>query len=482
MQEHWRMYIDGEFCDATCGKTTDVIDPATEAPIAQIPYDEDGRDVARAVSAAAGAFESWRATNAWERAAILRRGADLIRERADDIAQTMSREVGKPAAEARGEILASAAQFEWFAEEAKRVYGRWVPASKDGARRWVLKEPLGVCAAVTAWNFPVLLPARKIAAATAAGCTIVARPSTHAPLCACEVIGCLHDAGFPPGVVNQVMGPASVHSPELLGNPVVRKISFTGSTEVGRSLMRGSAEQLKRLSLELGGSAPVLVFPDCDVDRVAEANVRGKFRNNGQVCIAATRFYVHESIYEQYLERVIAHTESLRVGNPAVREVDCGPLVSASAVEQMERFVADATARGARVLTGGRRPEGPGFDKGFWFLPTVMVDVPGGARLTCEEIFGPIMPIFPFSTQEEALQLANNTSYGLASYVFTRDLNRAIEICEGLQFGIIGLNDMTPAAAECPFGGMKESGMGREGGAEGIEEYLETKYVSVGMG
>jgi len=482
MQDHWQMYVDGEFCAAACGHWVDVIDPATEEVITRIPYDEDGSDVARAISSAANAFEVWRQSNAWERGAILHRTAELMRERADDIARTMSRELGKPVPESRGEVLASAAQFEWFSEEAKRVYGRWVPASKVGARRWVLKEPLGVCAAVTAWNFPVLLPARKIAAATAAGCTIVARPSTNAPLSACEMVGCMHDAGIPPGVVNLVMGPASVHGAEFVANPVCRKISFTGSTDVGRKLMRGSSDQLKRLSLELGGSAPVLVFPDVDVDRVAEANVRGKFRNNGQVCIAATRFYVHESIYEQYLERVVFHTERLRVGNPAVEEVECGPLYDASAVDKMEGFVSDATSRGSRVLTGGRRPEGAGYAKGFWYLPTVLVDVPPVSRLTCEEVFGPIMPIFPFSSQEEVLQMANDTPFGLAAYVFTNDLNRSIEVCEALQFGIIGLNDMTPAAAECPFGGMKQSGMGREGGAEGIEEYLDVKYVSVGMG
>lgn len=481
MSDAWRMYIGGHRCEAASGRAVPVINPATEEVIAQVPYG-DATDAARALEAAAAALPAWRAMNAWERGAILARAAELIRDRVDQLARTMSLEVGKPLAEARAETLAAAAQFQWMAEEGKRVYGRWVPASRDGVRRWVFKQPVGVCAAVSPWNFPLLLPARKIAAATAAGCTVVARPSVHAPLAAMEMIACLHDAGFPPGVVNHILGPSREQVGELLRNPLCRKLSFTGSTEVGRELMRGSAEQLKKLSLELGGSAPVLIFPDVDVDHTARVTVQGKFRNNGQVCIAATRFYVQESIYEAYVERAVTYTRALRLGDPLTEGVNCGPLYDASAVAHMEALVADVQARGARVLTGGGRPEGPPFQRGFWFQPTVVVDVPPGSRLTCEEVFGPVMPIMPFSSTEEAIRLANATEYGLAAYVFTRDLPRAIEVCEALEFGIIGLNDMTPAAAECPFGGMKASGQGREGGAEGIEEYLETKYVSVGMG
>ncbi len=487
MKAQWHMYINGEFCDAESGRTAEVLNPATEEVIAEVPYG-DTRDASRALSAAAGAFDAWRRMNAWDRAKILRRAADLMRERAEDMARTMSAEVGKPVPESLGEILASANYFEWFAEEGKRVYGRWVPASKDGVRRWVLRQPVGVCAAISAWNFPVLLPVRKIAAAVGAGCTIVARPSVHAPLASLEMIACLHDAGFPPGVVNCVLGPGREMAVEFLGNPLCRKLSFTGSTEVGKELIRGSAEHVTKLSLELGGSAPVLVFPDVDVAQVAEANTRGKFRNNGQVCIAATRFYVHESIYEEYVARVVEVASGLRMGNPLdadgepVPGVDCGPLYSASAVENAEDFVEDAVEGGAEVLVGGGRPDGPEFRRGYWFLPTVLVDVPAGARLTCEEVFGPIMPIFPFSTTEEAIRLANNTVYGLAGYVFTRDLHRAIEVAEELEFGIIGLNDMVPATAEAPFGGVKQSGLGREGAAEGIEAYVEVKYVSVGGG
>ena len=481
MTERRRMYINGEFCDAASGRTAPVTNPATEELLAEVPCG-DATDAARALDCAQQAFAAWRHVNAWDRGALLRRAADLIRERADDIARVMSLEVGKPVAESRGETLAAAAQFEWFAEEGKRVYGRWVPPAKDGVRRWVLRQPVGVCAAITAWNFPLLLPARKIAAALAAGCSIVARPSAQAPLAAMEMVGCLHDAGLPPGVVNHVLGPAAQLSAAFLRHPACRKLSFTGSTEVGRELLRASADQLQRVSLELGGSAPVLIFPDCDVDDVARRTVQGKFRNNGQVCIAAARFYAHESIYDQYVERVLAHVRELRLGNPFDAGVTNGPLCNAGAVARAEAFVAEAVAGGARVLAGGKRPLGSQFDRGFWYEPTVLVDLPAGARLTCDEVFGPLMPVMSFSTAEEALKLANDTTYGLAAYVFTQNLNRAIEVVEGLDFGIIGLNDMLPATAECPFGGMKQSGQGREGGAEGIEDYLEVKYVSVGMG
>jgi succinate-semialdehyde dehydrogenase/glutarate-semialdehyde dehydrogenase len=296
-----------------------------------------------------------------------------------------------------------------------------------------------------------------------------------------EMMGCLHDAGLPAGVVNHVTGPGAELSRTFLNHPACRKLSFTGSTEVGRELIRGSADRVVRLSLELGGSAPVLIFPDVDVDRVARETVAAKFRNNGQVCIAATRFYAHDDIYDEYVERAAAYAAALKVGDPFAEGTNCGPVCDAAAAAKAESMVADAVAKGARVLTGGERPTGPGFERGFWYKPTVLVDVPPGARLTCEEVFGPVMPIFRFGSLEEGLRLANDTPYGLAGYVFTRDLQQAITVAEGLEFGIIGLNDMVPATAECPFGGMKESGQGREGGAEGIEDYLETKYVSVGM-
>ena len=478
MSERHGLYINGQWREGSTGEQIGVINPATEEIIEQVPY--GGRDDARAaLEAAQSAFGSWRELTAYERGEILQRTAQLIRERAEEIARWVTQEVGKPLGESLGEVNAAAAYYKWFAEEGKRAYGRIVPPSKPGVRRWVMKQPVGVCAAISPWNFPVLLPARKIAAALAAGCTIVSRPSSRTPLGAMEMIGCLHDAGCPPGVVNQILGPAAECADEFMNNPICRKVSFTGSTAVGRQLIAQSAEHIKKLSLELGGSAPVLIFPDVDVERVAAATVRGKFRNMGQVCIAATRFYVHESIFDEYVDAAARYTSSLKLGNGLDDGVDCGPLADQQSLEKVEQFVADAVAKGAEIVVGGKRA--PGFQRGFFFEPTVLTNVTGAMRLTCEEVFGPIMPIMSFGTTAEAIGLANDTEYGLASYVFTEDLSTALQVVEQLEFGIVGLNDMVPATAEAPFGGIKESGYGREGGQEGLEPYLETKYISVGL-
>ncbi|HID10017.1 MAG TPA: aldehyde dehydrogenase family protein, partial [Candidatus Latescibacteria bacterium] len=356
-----------------------------------------------------------------------------------------------------------------------------VPATSSGKRHWVLKHPDGVCATIAPWNFPVLLQARKVAAALAAGCTVVSRPATGTPLATMEMFRCLEEAGLPPGVANLVTGPAEEVADAFFRSPICRKLSFTGSTEVGRELMRLGADGLKKLSLELGGSAPVVVFPDVDVDEVARLCVTAKFRNAGQVCIAPTRFYVHEEIRKEFTERCVALAEELRVGNGLDPEVDMGPLFDEGAVRKMEAFVEDAIAKGAKVLCGGGAPKGEAYAKGFWFTPTVLTDVHRGMRLSCEEVFGPILPVFGFRTTEEAIASANDTSYGLAAYVLTRGLNTAIRMAEALEFGIVGINDMVPATAQCPFGGMKESGTGREGAHEGLEEYMESKYVSIAL-
>jgi len=478
MTQRHALYIGGEWCKGSEGDTVEVINPATEETIEQVPYGTQD-DVRRALQAAQTAFDDWRALTAYDRADVLKRTAQLLRERAEDIARYVTLEVGKPLGESAGEVQAAAAQYEWFAEQGKRAYGRTVPASKPGVRRWVMLHPVGVCAAISPWNFPVLLPARKIGAALAAGCTIVSRPATQAPLGAMEMIGCLHDAGCPPGVVNHVLGLARECADEFMTNPICQKVSFTGSTAVGSELLAKSAGQIKKLSLELGGSAPVLVFGDVDVEQVAEATVRGKFRNMGQVCIAATRFYVHASILDDYVEAAARYASQLRLGNGLDDQVDCGPLFNAEALAKTEQLIEDAVAKGAQIVVGGQRAEG--FERGFFFEPTILTDVSPAMRLTREEVFGPIMPIMEFDSIPEAIALANNTSYGLASYLFTDDLSTAVHVAEQLEFGIVGINDMVPATAEAPFGGMKQSGIGREGGLEGLAPYLETKYVSVGI-
>ncbi len=340
---------------------------------------------------------------------------------------------------------------------------------------------MGVCATIAPWNFPVLLQARKIAPALAAGCTVVARPASQTPLSTMELFRCLVDAGVPAGVVNLVTGPPDETTPVFMENPAVRKISFTGSTEVGKQLMRQAANQMKRLSLELGGHAPVIVFPDVDVEAAAKATTIGKFRNMGQVCISPTRIYVHEKIRRDFTDAAVEVSRSLKVGNPLDPETQVGPLFEERNVRKTMEFVQDATSKGARVLTGGRKPEGESYRRGYFYEPTVLTDIRPEMRLTCEETFGPIMPLMRFDTVEEALRAANDTNYGLAAYVLTNDLRIAIRMAEGLEYGIIGINDTVPATAQCPFGGMKESGVGREGAHEGLEAYLETKYISIGM-
>jgi succinate-semialdehyde dehydrogenase / glutarate-semialdehyde dehydrogenase len=480
MATQYRMYIDGEWTDARSGRTLGVINPATEEIITEVPY--GGReDAARAVAAASRALPEWSAKTAYERGAILQKTASLLRERMEEIARVLSMEEGKTLVESRGEIAGSAANFEWMAEEGKRAYGQIIPQALPNKRHWTLKHPVGVCATIAPWNFPVLLQARKIAPALAAGCTVVARPASQTPLSTMELFRCLVDAGVPAGVVNLVTGPPDETTPVFMEDPAVRKISFTGSTEVGKQLMRQAANQMKRLSLELGGHAPVIVFPDVDVEAAAKATTIGKFRNMGQVCISPTRIYVHEKIRRDFTDAAVEISRSLKVGNPLDPEVQVGPLFEERNVRKTMEFVQDATSKGARVLAGGRKPEGEAYRRGYFYEPTVLTDIRPEMRLTCEETFGPIMPLMRFDTVEDALRAANDTNYGLAAYVLTNDLRTAVRMAEGLEYGIIGINDTVPATAQCPFGGMKESGVGREGAHEGLEAYLETKYISIGM-
>jgi succinate-semialdehyde dehydrogenase/glutarate-semialdehyde dehydrogenase len=469
------MYIDGKWCDAEGGRTLGVINPATEEVIAEVAYGSR-KDVRRALEAAGKAMPGWMKLTAWDRAKVLKKTAELMRERADHIARTLTMEQGKPLAESKAEVLHSADTFEWFGEEGKRAYGDVIPNSVAGKRHMTIKHPVGVVGAISPWNFPVTLQARKIAPALAAGCTIVCKPASQTPLCLIEVFECLIDAGAPPGVINLVIGPAQEIGDELLESPICRKISFTGSTEVGKQLMRGCADQVKRVSLELGGHAPFIVFPDADPEVGAKIAVTGKFRNNGQVCIAPSRFFVHKDVQKKFTEATVEFARALKMGNGLDAGIEVGPMFEKKAMQQTIDLVDDARQRGAKILTGGKRCDR--FAKGYFFEPTVLTDLPADTRMLVEEPFAPVMPLLDFSKLDDVIRAANNTRYGLAAYVFTNDLTIAWKMAEGLEAGIIGINDPVPATPQCPFGGMKESGLGRELAQEGLEAYLETKYVS----
>ena len=470
-----RMYIDGQWCGSTEGKTLTITNPATEEPIATMAFGSRA-DVRRALEAAAKAMVGWMKLTPFDRAKVLKKTADLMRERADKMAHTLTTEQGKPLAEAKAEILHSADTFEWFAEEGKRAYGQVIPNSVAGKKHVTLKHPVGVVGAISPWNFPITLQSRKIAPALAAGCTIVTKPASQTPLTLVQLFECLVDAGLPPGVANLVTGPAQEVANEFLENPICRKISFTGSTEVGKGLMRAAADQVKRLSLELGGHAPFIVFPDADPEVGAKIAVMGKFRNNGQVCIAPSRFYVHSDVRKKFTEAAVEAAKALKLGNGLDAGTEIGPMFERKAMEGTISLVEDARAHGAKILTGGKRCDR--FAKGYFFEPTVLTDLSLDSRILTEEPFAPVMPVLDFSKIEDVIRAANNTKYGLAAYVFTNDLSIAWKMAEGLEAGIIGINDPVPATPQCPFGGMKESGLGRELGHEGLEAYLETKYVS----
>jgi succinate-semialdehyde dehydrogenase / glutarate-semialdehyde dehydrogenase len=470
-----RMFIDGKWCDADDGRTLTVINPATEEGVADVAY--GGRkETHRAVEAAARAMPGWQKLTSWDRAKVLKKTAELMRERVDAIARMLTMEQGKPLAEAKAEVLHSADTFEWFGEEGKRAYGEVIPNSVPGKRHVTLKHPVGVCAAISPWNFPITLQSRKIAPALAAGCTIVSRPASQTPLCLIKVFECLVDAGVPAGVANLVIGPAQEMADEFLENPLVRKLSFTGSTEVGKQLMRGCAEQMKRISLELGGHAPFIVFPDADPEVGAKIAVMGKFRNNGQVCIAPSRFYVHKDVQKKFTDAAVGFAEALKLGNGLDAGVEIGPMFEKKAMQATLDLVEDAKKTGAKLLTGGKRSSR--FEKGYFFEPTVLSNLSMNAKIMTEEPFAPVMPVLDFSKLDDVIAAANNTRYGLAAYVFTNDLTIAWKMAEGIEAGIIGVNDPVPATPQCPFGGMKESGLGRELAHEGLEAYLETKYVS----
>ncbi len=474
MYGEYGLYIDGAWRPAASGETYVTINPATEEPLGEVPS-AAAADVDAAIEAAARGMAEWRATQPWERARIIRRIAELMAERIDRLARWMTLEVGKPLAQARREVQLSIDQFEWYSEETKRLYGQTVESRLPGGRILVTAQPVGVVAAFTAWNFPAVLMARKIAPALAAGCSVICRPSVEAPGTAMALIQCCHDAGLPRGAVNLVIGRASAVSPPLMASPVVRKVSLTGSTDVGKRMLKAAADTVKRVTMELGGHAPVIVFDDADAEAVAEMTVPVKFANSGQVCVSPSRFFVHESKVDAFARRFVDVTGALKIGNGLDPDTTLGPLTTDKRRQNAEALVADTLDDGGRLLTGGQRPAG--FNRGFFFEPTVFDQVPDSARIMREEPFGPVVPITSFTDFDDVIARANALPLGLSSYVFTRSLKRAHEASEAIEAGMVGVNTYALAAAEAPFGGIKESGFGREGGSATVRDYLDVKYT-----
>lgn len=468
------VYLNGEFIVSPT--TLAVVNPATGEPFARISTVERAR-VAQAVADAQSAFAGWRQQTGKARGEFLEKIAAELEQRREEVGRLITLENGKPLSQSLGEVAMTLDHLRWFAGEARRAYGRIVPHQVEGKRHLVIKSPMGVVGAISPWNFPLVLAVRKIAPALAAGCPVILKPARQTPLCAVAFAECVAAAGLPKGVFQLVAGAAPEIAQEFLDNPHCRKITFTGSTEVGKSLIRSAAAQVKPLSLELGGLAPVLVFADMDLARAVEGSILAKFRNTGQSCIAANRIYVERSIYAKFLDAFVERTRALKVGDGLTADVDVGPLVDEEAVTKAVAHVEDAVRNGARLLCGGQRIKG----KGFFFTPTVLADVPKGALCFREETFAPVAAISPFESETEAIELANGSPFGLSAYAFTKDLGRTFRLMESLEAGIIGINDGLPTATQAPFGGVKQSGWGRELGIEGMDAFLETKHVSLGI-
>lgn len=467
------LFINGEWIAASERSTAPVVNPATLQELGRVPL-ATAADLDHALRTAKRAFEVWRNTVPAERARILKGGADLIRERAARIAELLTLEEGKPLAESRDEVLRAAEYFEWFAEEARRIDGRVVPSNRPGVQQLVKKQAIGPVAAFTPWNFPAITPARKLSAALAAGCSVIIKPGEESPATALALARALDDAGLPKGVLQVVFGVPDEVSKTLIASPVIRKVTFTGSVPIGRLLAARAAEGVKPITLELGGHGPVLVFKDADVERAAVEGAANRFRGTGQVCISSTRFLIQREVYDEFVGHFVSATQALKVGDGMQPGTQVGPLANARQIAKMEELVADAIARGAKVLAGGKRIAGDG----YFFEPTVLADVPMDARVMHEEPFGPIAVLMRFDELEDGLAEANRLPYGLSAYAFTSNARTAIDVGDGLEAGMIGINQYRIVSTELPFGGLKESGIGSEGGAEGIEFYLTNKFIS----
>jgi succinate-semialdehyde dehydrogenase/glutarate-semialdehyde dehydrogenase len=473
MYSELKLFIDGKWLNGEGRKGEDVINPATGKVLAHLPHASKA-DLDEALAAAAKGFQVWKNTTAYDRSKIMRKAADLLRERADFVSKVQTQEQGKPYVESRGEVLTSADIIDWYAEEGRRSYGRIVPGRSKGVRQIVTQEPIGVVAAFTPWNFPTLTPVRKIAGALAAGCSIIIKASEETPGGCVELVKCFADAGLPAGVLNLVFGvPANV-SEHLIPSDIVRKVSFTGSIPVGKHLAALTGKHMKRATMELGGHSPVVVFEDADPEKAADTIAAFKYRNAGQVCISPTRFYVQEKGYNKFLARFTEYAKGLKLGDGLEKGITLGPLANPRRLDAMEAIVIDAKARGGKIQTGGTRHG----NQGYFFEPTVITDIPDDSKIMTEEPFGPIAPIVPFKTFDEVVERANSLPFGLAAYAFTASSATAIAIGDAINSGMVGVNSVAISTPETPFGGIKESGYGSEGGIEGLQAYMNTKFIS----